>query len=239
MWNLELVTESLSLLLPDKANWWDALVYSTLQTGHSIIFNILCFGGGRKKCRSKTFLLYRNGWSPCLNPFLGLTVFYFANMIPPLPAFSLRNKEHWVQMPLTYSPLSSVWGLIPNTSLLFSKEKGLLLPPKDGYLAHSAPPPPWNSPRALWCLSHSFLLVVLASFVQSFPCDIFHNSAWLFIAAKSLQSCPSLCDPIDGRPPGSTIPGILQARALEWVAISFSNAGKWKWKWSCSVVSNS
>jgi len=43
-------------------------------------------------------------------------------------------------------------------------------------------------------------------------------------AAKSLQSCPTLCDPIDGSPPGSAVPGILQARTLEWVAISFSNA---------------
>ena len=43
-------------------------------------------------------------------------------------------------------------------------------------------------------------------------------------AAKSLQSCPTLCDPIDGSPPGSPFPGILQARTLEWVAISFSNA---------------
>ena len=43
-------------------------------------------------------------------------------------------------------------------------------------------------------------------------------------AAKSLQSCPTLCDPIDGNPPGSPVPGILQARTLEWVAISFSNA---------------
>ena len=43
-------------------------------------------------------------------------------------------------------------------------------------------------------------------------------------AAKSLQSCPTLCDPIDGSPPGSAIPRILQARALEWAAISFSNA---------------
>ena len=42
--------------------------------------------------------------------------------------------------------------------------------------------------------------------------------------AKSLQSCPTLCDPIDGSPPGSPVPGILQARTLEWVAISFSNA---------------
>ena len=43
-------------------------------------------------------------------------------------------------------------------------------------------------------------------------------------AAKSLQSCPTLCDPIDGSPPGSPVPGIVQARTLEWVAISFSNA---------------
>ena len=49
-------------------------------------------------------------------------------------------------------------------------------------------------------------------------------------AAKSLQSCPTLRDPIDGSPPGSPIPGILQARTLEWVAISFSNARKWKVK---------
>ena len=48
--------------------------------------------------------------------------------------------------------------------------------------------------------------------------------------AKLLQLCPTLCDPIDGSPPGSPVPGILQARILEWVAISFSNAWKWKVK---------
>ena len=49
-------------------------------------------------------------------------------------------------------------------------------------------------------------------------------------AAKLHQSCPILCDPIDGSPPGSPIPGILQARTLEWVAVSFPNAWKWKVK---------
>ena len=49
-------------------------------------------------------------------------------------------------------------------------------------------------------------------------------------AAESLQSCPTLCDPIDGSPPGSPVPGILQARTLEWVAIFFSSAWKWKVK---------
>ena len=54
---------------------------------------------------------------------------------------------------------------------------------------------------------------------------VFHTAT-----TKSLQSCPTLCDPIDGSPPGSPAPGILQARTLEWVAISFSNAWKWKVK---------
>ena len=54
-------------------------------------------------------------------------------------------------------------------------------------------------------------------------------------AAKSLQSCPTLCDPIDGSPPGSLVPRTLQARTLEWVAISFSNA--WKWKMTVKSLS--
>ena len=52
----------------------------------------------------------------------------------------------------------------------------------------------------------------------------FHSRVTAAAAAKSLQSCPTLCDPVDGSPPGSHVPGILQARTLEWVAISFSNA---------------
>ena len=60
---------------------------------------------------------------------------------------------------------------------------------------------------------------------------IFQYYLWTAAAAaKSLQSCPTLCDPIDGSPPGSPVPGNLQARTLEWDAISFSNAWKWKMK---------
>ena len=55
-------------------------------------------------------------------------------------------------------------------------------------------------------------------------------------AAKSLQSCPTLCDPIDSSPPGSAVPGILQARTLEWVAISFCNA--WKWRGKVKLLSH-
>ena len=57
-------------------------------------------------------------------------------------------------------------------------------------------------------------------------------------AAKSLQLCPTLCDPRDGSPPGSTVPGILQARTLEWVAFPSPMHESEKWKWSCSVVSD-
>ena len=60
--------------------------------------------------------------------------------------------------------------------------------------------------------------------------DLLINRGAAAAAAKSLQSCSTLCDPIDGSPPGSPAPGILQARTLEWGAISFSNAWKWKVK---------
>ena len=73
-------------------------------------------------------------------------------------------------------------------------------------------------------LVHRALHIVLPEWnFHIYPCIV-------FAAAKSLQSCPTLCNPIDSSPPGSPIPGILQARTLEWVAISFSNAWKWKMK---------
>ena len=59
---------------------------------------------------------------------------------------------------------------------------------------------------------------------------VLYSPAAAAAAAKSLQLCPTLCDLTDGSPPGSPVPGILQARTLEWVAISFSNAWKWKLK---------
>ena len=62
------------------------------------------------------------------------------------------------------------------------------------------------------------------------PTIIHHYYAHAAAAAKSLQSCPTLCNPIDGSPPGSPVPGILQTRTLEWVTISFSSTWKWKVK---------
>ena len=69
---------------------------------------------------------------------------------------------------------------------------------------------------------YAFILCKLLS-IERVPCST-------AAAAKSLQSCPTLCDPIDDSPPGSPVPGILQARTLEWVTISFSNTWKWKVK---------
>ena len=71
---------------------------------------------------------------------------------------------------------------------------------------------------------HIFRTFLLAQMVKNPPAMVAKLSLPKKAAAKSLQSCPTLCDPIDGSPPGSPVPGILQARTLEWVAISFSNA---------------
>ena len=88
---------------------------------------------------------------------------------------------------------------------------------------------------SLWsqCCSSILCVVVLNSTVE-LTTFIYQFSCWWRLAAtaaaKSLQLCPTLCDPIVGSLPGFPVPGILQARTLEWVAISFSNAWKWKVK---------
>ena len=104
----------------------------------------------------------------------------------------------------------------------------------------------WNAtPKVLWCV---ILIIQLAAIYWASSCSKHSidtqcslicilvttpvQRVTAAVAAKSRQSCPTLCNPVDGSPPGSAIPGILQARTLEWVAISFSNA----WKWSESEV---
>ena len=77
----------------------------------------------------------------------------------------------------------------------------------------------------LYLLSHQGSSIIFSS-----TCQTFSAAVAAAAAAKLLQLCPTLCDPTDSSPPGSPIPGILQARTLEWVAISFSNAWKWKVK---------
>ena len=95
-----------------------------------------------------------------------------------------------------------------------------------------------GKPRAvllIMLIKHWKLVLSIKWVYQSADCQqkqisLFIGHNYLYAAAKSLQSCPTLCDPTDGSPPGSAVPGILQARTLEWVAISFSNAWKWKVK---------
>ena len=87
----------------------------------------------------------------------------------------------------------------------------------------------WNGPDSI-----NFFFLLLWVLIFS-PRNWFYlmypsNKTAAAAAAKSLQSCLTLCDPTDGSPPGSSVPGILQARILEWAAISFSNAWKWKVK---------
>ena len=72
--------------------------------------------------------------------------------------------------------------------------------------------------------------IFIGLIIISFLADSVNITLLDAAAAKSLQSCPTLCDPIDGIPAGSPVPGILQAGTLEWVAISFSDAWKWKVK---------
>ena len=83
-----------------------------------------------------------------------------------------------------------------------------------------------------WCQSTTILFQILSfwHFLYARPRSLRIAHILAAAAAKPLQSCLTLCDPIDGSPPGSPVPGILQARTLEWVAIAFSNARKWKVK---------
>ena len=89
-----------------------------------------------------------------------------------------------------------------------------------------------------WWITWKYLLESIQVLVSHFN----YATKVLAAAAKSLQACPTLCDPIDSSPPGFPVPGILQGRTLEWAAISFSNAWKWKVKvkllsrvWLCAT----
>ena len=86
--------------------------------------------------------------------------------------------------------------------------------------------PPWLCA----CLKHSSWAWPPALTYRGPNSSVLLISLLAAAAAKLLQSCPNLCDPTDGNPPGSSIPGILQARTLAWVAMSFSNAWKWRGK---------
>ena len=89
--------------------------------------------------------------------------------------------------------------------------------------------------KGRWVLGKENATIIKTLMLPKLICQPNMISAAAAAAAKLLQLCQTLCNPTDSSPPGSAVPGILQARTLEWVAISFSNA----WKWSCPVVSDS
>ena len=95
-------------------------------------------------------------------------------------------------------------------------------------ITNSQNPPTPTTSESVRPSKHLILCHPLLLLPSIFPFTVVNTAA--AAAAKSLQSCPTLCDPIDGSPSGSPITGILQARTLEWAAISFSNAWKWKVK---------
>ena len=124
--------------------------------------------------------------------------------------------------------MSSVLHMINNYKCLFTHTLPLphweLLKARIFFTHFECPEAPSTLPRAVaqWRIVDLLWLENCSSFPH-----VYYAAA---AAAKSLQSRPTLCDPRDSSPPGSPVPGILQARTLEWVAISFSNAWKWKVK---------
>ena len=146
-----------------------------------------------------------------------------------LQAGPIKTHHTWSRMHIIKREDKTFW---PGISCLQSIASCLavLLPlPSPTCTVHSTKPSSesWQFPSP-----HGQVGTFIFPQVQPFSCHLCslhsHGGPYAAAAAKPLQSCPTLCDPIGDSPPGSPVPGILQARTLEWVAISFSNAGKWK-----------
>ena len=154
---------------------------------------------------------------------LGISVFLKRSLVFPILLFSSISL-HWSLRKAFLSLLAILWNsafkwvYLSFSPLLFTS----LL-----FIAICKP-----SPDNHFAFLHFFFLgmvLILTSCTMS-RSSVHSSSGTLLLLLLSLQSCPTLCDPTDVSPPGSPAPGILQARTLEWVAISFSNAGKWKGK---------
>ena len=148
----------------------------------------------------------------------------YVPLLTPSRAFVLHGAIRHVifnsaKNSVTSSPTSALW-----VAQCF-KETGQTA--WDAYILHWPPYLLWLTALVLWHTASSPPHTVLPTLAFPFHTFSFFPHA---AAAKSLQSCPTLCDPMNGSPPGSPVPGILQARTLEWVAISSSNAWKWKVK---------
>ena len=124
------------------------------------------------------------------------------------PSMGFPRQEYWSGLPFPSSEDLPNPGIEPGSPTLYADA---LLSELPGNLDHK------RSPYILLFSNTFCFLCALPSFISK-------RITAAAAAAKSLQLCPTLCDPLDGNPPGSPIPGILQARTLEWVAISFSTA---------------
>ena len=175
---------------------------------------------------------------------------------PSLPAlnisqhqglFKLDSSSDHVAKVLEFQLQHQSFQWIFRTYFLWDELFGSPCSPKDSQ--ESSPTPQFKSINSSALsfhyspLSHPYMTtgktiaLTRRTFVDKVMSLLFNMlSAAAAAAAKSLQSCPTLCNPIDGSPPGFPIPGILQARTLEWVAISFSNA--WKWKVKVKLLSH-
>ena len=155
---------------------------------------------------SKLLWLQEGFWSWCTYLFASGSMWGFLPLKPALPWG--QGSGHQKVSELLFHiilPSAQTNSAKPHCILMFHNEE-------DDVISHS-----------LGFLSASCFPVCL------YPLRLFISAA-AAAAAKPHQLCPTLCDPIDGSPPGSPVPGVLQARTLEWVAISFSNAWKWKVK---------
>ena len=135
---------------------------------------------------------------------LFVTIWTVAFQAPLLMGFS--QQEYWSGLPFP-TP-----GDLLNPEI---KPTSLASPALAGEFFITVPP------------GKTYMCVCVYVCVCMYVCMYVYTYIYIY-AAKSLQSCPTLCDPINGSPLGSSVPGILQARILEWVAVSFSN--EWKWK---------
>ena len=156
------------------------------------------------------------------------------NPSPHQGLFPWVNSSHEVAKVLEFQPQHQSFQWTPRTGLHLLAVQGTC----KSLLQHHS-----SKASVLWCsafftdqLSHPYMTtgktIALTrwTFVGKVISLLFNMLSAAAAAARSLQSCPTLCDPIDGLLPGSSFPGILQARTLEWVAISFSSAWKWKVK---------
>ena len=165
---------------------------------------------------------------------IGSFIFLFFNLKKAMQLYS-RTFLRFLKIRHLKSKAVSSWSLRWRICFsvwlvgLVSKSCPTLVTP--GTVVLQAPLCPWDSPGKNTGVGCCFLLQGIFPTQESnlglLHCrQILYQLSYAAAAAKLLQSCPTLCDPIDGSPPGSSLHGILQARTLEWVAISFSNAGK-------------